>query len=272
MNKNFAENLYRLRKAKGMTQEQLAGELGISFQSVSRWENQQGYPDIEILPQIAACFQVSLDALLGYRSEKIMTTHYEQKYCSEEYYWGNQVWDGCYEVLRKKPPMEPLRLLDVGCGEGQAAVFFAKNGYVVSAFDISERGLEKGRYLAEISHVSVDFFHANLLDYQVENDYDVVYASGVLQYIPQDRREEMIKNLKRHTRRDGIHILNVFVEKPFLETPPDWEKTEYFWKSGELLLYYHDWKIELLEEVIFDCDSGGVPHKHCMDVLMARRA
>ncbi|MBP3475699.1 MAG: hypothetical protein J6K48_05210 [Lachnospiraceae bacterium] len=32
---------------------------------------------------------------------------------------------------------------------------------------------------------------------------------------------------------------------------------------------YHDWKIELLEEVIFDCDSSGVPHQHCMDVVIA---
>lgn len=81
--------------------------------------------------------------------------------------------------MKRKPPIVPLRLLDVGCGEGQAAVFFAKNGYVVSAFDISKSGLEKGRLLAEISNVSVDFFCANLLDYKVENYFDVVYASGV---------------------------------------------------------------------------------------------
>lgn len=46
---------------------------------------------------------------------------------------------------------------------------------------------------------------------------------------------------------------------------------EGIWQSGELLQYYHDWKIELLEEVIFDCDSSGVPHKHCMDVVIARK-
>lgn len=271
MDTNFAENLYRLRRENGLTQEQLANMLGVSFQSVSKWENKQGYPDIELLPRIASYFHITLDALLGYRSEKITTTQYEQKYHSEEYYWSNQVWSGCHEVLKRKPPVVPLRLLDIGCGEGQAAVFFAKNGYVVSAFDIAKSGLEKGKHLAELSNVCVDFFCANLLDYKVENRFDVIYASGVLQYIPDGRRRDIINNLKKHTNTDGIHILNVFVEKPFLETAPDWEETEYFWESGELMQYYHDWKIELLEESIFDCDSSGVPHKHCMDVVIAKK-
>lgn len=70
MDTNFAENLYRLRRENGLTQEQLANMLGVSFQSVSKWENKQGYPDIELLPRIASYFHITLDALLGYRSEK----------------------------------------------------------------------------------------------------------------------------------------------------------------------------------------------------------
>ena len=128
-----------------MTQEQLAGKLGISFQSVSKWENGQAYPDVELLPVIASIFHTSIDALMGYQPQKLNTTNYEQKYRGQEYYWGNQVWSGCYEVLKQIPPIRPLRLLDIGCGEGQAAVFFAKNGYLVSAFDVAESGIEKGK-------------------------------------------------------------------------------------------------------------------------------
>ena len=57
----------------------------------------------------------------------------------------------------------------------------------------------------------------------------------------------------------------------FLPVPPDWEEEEAFWSSGELLSCYADWKVEQLEERIFDCDSSGIPHQHCMDVLIARK-
>lgn len=269
MKNNFAGNLLDLRKKSGMTQEKLAARLGVSFQSVSKWENAQGYPDIELIPVIASMFQVSIDALLGYQAEKIQTTLYAEKYRDEEYYWGNHIWDGCYEVMKLMPPVRPLRLLDMGCGEGQAAVFFARNGYLVSAFDIAESGIEKGRRLAERNGVSVNFFRADLLDYRPQNEFDIVYASGVLQYIPEKDRAQVLRRYREHTAPGGMHVMNVFVEKPYLPAPPDWEEKEYFWKTGELFYHYSDWRMERMEEYAFDCDSGGVRHRHCMDVMMA---
>ena len=82
MNHDLADNLLRLRKARGLTQEQLAGQLGVSPQSVSKWENCQSYPDIELLPHLAEVFSVSIDALLGYRRDKLRTSQYESKYRS----------------------------------------------------------------------------------------------------------------------------------------------------------------------------------------------
>ena len=57
----------------------------------------------------------------------------------------------------------------------------------------------------------------------------------------------------------------------FLELPPDWDKEEKMWKSGELFTFFSDWKVERINEVIFEDNSGGVPHYHCMDTILCRR-
>ena len=61
----LGENIKRLRKEKGLTQETLAEFLGVSFQSISKWERNESYPDITILPKIAGFFKVSVDELFG---------------------------------------------------------------------------------------------------------------------------------------------------------------------------------------------------------------
>jgi transcriptional regulator with XRE-family HTH domain len=54
-----------LRKEKGSTQAELAEFLGVSFQSVSKWENGTTMPDITFLPNLAEYFEISVDELLG---------------------------------------------------------------------------------------------------------------------------------------------------------------------------------------------------------------
>ena len=66
---NFAEQLAKFRKRRGMTQETLAGMLNVSPQAVSKWEN-GSYPDGDLLPQIAQALDVSLDVLFGLRPEE----------------------------------------------------------------------------------------------------------------------------------------------------------------------------------------------------------
>ena len=81
-------NIYALRKEFGFTQEELAGKLGVTYQAVSKWENGTTAPDISLLPELAAVFKTSIDALLGYAAEKKTSVYYEERYKDAEYYWG----------------------------------------------------------------------------------------------------------------------------------------------------------------------------------------
>lgn len=72
---SIGRQIRRLRLADGMTQEQLAERLGVTFQSVSKWENGLTAPDLSLLEPLADLFRVSMDELLGYdgkaRTEEI---------------------------------------------------------------------------------------------------------------------------------------------------------------------------------------------------------
>ncbi|MBE6931468.1 MAG: helix-turn-helix transcriptional regulator [Ruminococcaceae bacterium] len=65
----IGETIRRMRRSRDITQEDFAEMLGVSCQSVSRWETGQCYPDIELIPQIAAFFGVSTDTLLNVDEE-----------------------------------------------------------------------------------------------------------------------------------------------------------------------------------------------------------
>jgi transcriptional regulator with XRE-family HTH domain len=56
---DFPKRIHTLRKAKGLSQEELAGRLNVSAQAVSKWENGQSYPDITAIPASAGVKSVS---------------------------------------------------------------------------------------------------------------------------------------------------------------------------------------------------------------------
>jgi len=65
----FAENIFRLRRERKLTQEKLADFIGVTKASVSKWETGQSMPDVILLPQLAAFFDVTVDELIGYQPQ-----------------------------------------------------------------------------------------------------------------------------------------------------------------------------------------------------------
>ncbi len=85
---------------------------------------------------------------------------YDERYAQPGYYWGKTPSELCYRILQLLPPDRPLRALDIGCGEGRNAVFLARNGYRVTAFDASPKGVEKTMQLAAGAGVRLEAFVA----------------------------------------------------------------------------------------------------------------
>lgn len=60
----LSKKIYELRKANGMSQEQLAEKMNVSRQSISKWESGESLPDIDRLPELSRIFDVTIDSLL----------------------------------------------------------------------------------------------------------------------------------------------------------------------------------------------------------------
>jgi len=85
----LSERILALRKEKGLTQEALAQQLGVSFQAVSKWENGQSCPDIALLPLLADIFAVPVGSLFGREAPGEQTARREEE-------WGNNpVFSAC---------------------------------------------------------------------------------------------------------------------------------------------------------------------------------
>jgi tellurite methyltransferase len=201
-------------------------------------------------------------------------TPYDQRYAGEDFYWGKEPSSMAPRVLEALTPSAGFhpKLIDIGCGEGRDIVYFARHGFAVVGLDLSAVGLEKAQQYAAEAGVEIETVHADITDYELEGLYDIVFSTGTLQFLPVETRQQCVENYKSHTSPKGVHVIGVLVDKPFLPQAPDADPGEKrLFTSGELLSYYWDWEIVYFAEEIFDCNSGGVPHKHCINRMIARR-
>jgi len=261
-----------LRKERRYTQEQISLILNVTPQAVSKWEKGNALPDTSLLPLLAKTLGVSIDRLLTGGSLMEKTSSYDREYKKEEYYWGLQhslLAEQIAEIMQEDK--ENKRLLDIGSGEGRDAIYFAKCGFQVDALEISTPGIEKIRQYSQSSGYEVNILHANMIGYEFTASYDVIYSHGSLQFLPLDQRQNHFDKYKRRTNIGGLNAHLIFVEKPFIKVAPDWEKDEFFYLSGDLARYYHDWKIIQCGEQIIDCNSANIPHQHAVSYIIARK-
>lgn len=201
------------------------------------------------------------------------TPYYDEKYEDDSFYWGKNPSTLCNKVieiikfnLKNRP-----KLIDLACGEGRDAIYFAKNNFDVWCLDVSLSGLRKTQKYAEEAGVTVRTIHEDILSFELTETFDVIYSSGSLQYIPPNLREKIFHNYKANTLINGLNAHTTLLEKLFIPKAPDAEENEYFFKSGEIMRYYWDWEILYISEEIIDCSSSGISHKHALNRIIARK-
>lgn len=196
----------------------------------------------------------------------------ERVYGRDEYYWGREpsrLARLTEEHLRSDPAGG--RLLDLGAGEGRDAVFFADIGFDVCAVDISPAGLEKADRLAAEHGVAITTLEADANDFELPEPVAVFFSTGAVQFIRPEVRQRQFARFQRATVAGGLHAVFAFVDHPDVPPAPDTTDDQYLLDRDELQGYYGGWETLHSEEILFDDDSGGVPHRHAARIHVARK-
>ena len=144
MNETIGNRIAKFRKAKGMTQEELAHHMGVSSQAVSKWENDASCPDISLLPQLCKVLGVTTDELLTGKSDEVKMVPLEQRKSMDELTLRVKVDSAQGDKVRVNLPMSLVKVgLEMGVDisgsiNGMEAL---KNVDMSKLIDLVERGL-----------------------------------------------------------------------------------------------------------------------------------
>ena len=121
----LAQNISRMRRERGMTQEKLAEALGVTFAAVSKWERGAATPELSTIMELADLFSVSVDALLGYQMrsndlpsvvERLRTLSHTRENCEWQMEAGKALerYPNSFEAVYRCAVLYSVRGLDEG--------------------------------------------------------------------------------------------------------------------------------------------------------------
>ena len=162
-------------------------------------------------------------------------------------------------------------LIDLGMGRGRDLIYFARHGFRVLGIDISPEGLQRAQRRASRYRIPVRAELGDLRTYRLKGRFHVVYSSCALNHLPARLRARRFAHFQAVTVPGGIHAVNAFVPPPETLPSPELEPGESLYRSGELLGYYTGWEILESGATEFECGAGDFPHRHVVDVVIARK-
>ena len=137
------------------------------------------------------------------------TERWNDRYSNEEFAYGEEPNNFFKEQIEK---LTPGTILFPAEGEGRNAVYAAKLGWKVAAFDISEEGKNKALKLAEANNVTIEYKIGELqtLNYRPEQ-FDAIAL--IYAHFPAEIKSRLHKTLETYLRKDGIIIFEAFSKK-----------------------------------------------------------
>lgn len=170
---HIGNKIKTLRKQRGITQEQLAESIGISFQAVSKWENNIALPDITLAPKIASYFGISMDELFDFSLAKIEN---EIKNITAHAY-----------KFRESDPTESQRILKEGLKKyPENDILLGNLLYVLNYSENPDETIAVAdKIIEKTTHSDIKFDALRFLAYAYKAKGDLKSAETAIQQIPE---------------------------------------------------------------------------------------
>lgn len=173
-----------------------------------------------------------------------MKEFWNERYASSEYVYGKEPNGFFKEII---DGLAPGKILLPAEGEGRNAVYAAKKGWEVEAFDLSDEGKPKALTLAAQNNVTISYQIASVENFELkENYYDTVGL--VYSHLAPELRTQFHHSLADCLKKDGIIFMEAFNKKQINRNSGGPKNIEMLYSVDVLKKDFSNLEIELLEE------------------------
>ncbi len=182
------------------------------------------------------------------------------KFSKADYFYGtkaNEFLDSNISLLKNHK-----KLLCLGEGEGRNAIFFAKNGFEVSAIDASNLGLEKLQNRAIEEKLDIKTVCMDLNDWTVLEKYDVIVASYLHMF--KNEREELFKKIENSLNSNGYFVGEFFSTKQLSFNSGGPKDLDLLYTIEDFQNYFNLCKKNITEEIVVLDEGIGHQGEACV--------
>lgn len=219
---NIGNKIKVLRKEKGVTQEELANNVGVSFQAVSKWENNIALPDITLLPILAEYFGVSMDELFDF---SLREAEAEIKKIVNE-----------AAEFRESDPTKSRRILEDGMKKHPGNDILLNNLlYVLNYNENPDETIRIASVLTEKAEDEVKYDALRFLAYAYKAKGDLKSAKAAIEQIPEiyfTKLTEMAYLVEGKEKFDAAEKQKWISFENLLQMI--WKDAEYYESSGDI--------------------------------------